>query len=130
MMSDESECSSFITASFIIYFESQVNMKTGASDVRVALVTGAGRGIGRGIALALAERGWAVVINYRGNAEAALETAQAVEAAGGRALLVQADVAQTADRERLLADSLAAFGRIDLLVNNAGMGPATARRSP
>ena len=110
-------------SSFIIYFESQVNMKTGASDVRVALVTGAGRGIGRGISLALAERGWAVVINYRGNAEAALETAQAVAAMGGRALLVQADVAQTADRERLLADSLAAFGRIDLLVNNAGMGP-------
>ena len=110
-------------SSFIIYFESQVNMKTGASDVRVALVTGAGRGIGRGISLALAERGWAVVINYRGNAEAALETAQAVAAMGGRALLVQADVAQTADRERLLADTLAAFGRIDLLVNNAGMGP-------
>jgi len=93
------------------------------SSSRVALVTGAGRGIGRGIALALAERGWAVVINYRGNAEAARETAQAVEAAGGRALLVQADVAQTADRERLLAETLAAFGRIDLLVNNAGIGP-------
>ena len=93
------------------------------SSSRVALVTGAGRGIGRGIALALAERGWAVVINYRGNAEAAQETAQAVAAAGGRPLLVQADVAQTADRERLLAETLAAFGRIDLLVNNAGMGP-------
>jgi NAD(P)-dependent dehydrogenase (short-subunit alcohol dehydrogenase family) len=91
--------------------------------MRVALVTGAGRGIGRGISLALAERGWSVVINYRGNAEAALETAQAVEVAGGRALLIQADVGQTADRERLLAETLAAFGRIDLLVNNAGMGP-------
>jgi len=93
------------------------------SSSRVALVTGAGRGIGRGIALALAERGWAVVINYRGDAEAAQKTAQAVEAAGGRALLVQADVGQTADRERLLADALATFGRIDLLVNNAGIGP-------
>jgi len=93
------------------------------SSSRVALVTGAGRGIGRGIALALAERGWTVVINYRGNAEAAHETAHAVEAAGGRALPVQADVALTADRERLLAETLAAFGRIDLLVNNAGMGP-------
>ncbi len=100
-----------------------MNMKTGASDVRVALVTGAGRGIGRGIALALAERGWAVVINYRGNAEAGQETAQAIEAAGGRALLVQADISQTADRARLLAETLAAFGHLDLLVNNAGMGP-------
>ena len=100
-----------------------MNINTKASDTRVALVTGAGRGIGRGISLALAERGWAVVINYRGNAEAALATAQAVEAAGGRALLVQADMGQAADRERLLADTMAAFGRIDLLVNNAGMGP-------
>jgi 3-oxoacyl-[acyl-carrier protein] reductase len=98
-------------------------MNEPTSGTRVALVTGAGRGIGRGIALALAARGWAVVINYRGNAEAAQETARSAEAAGGRALLVQADVAQSADRERLLAETLAAFGRIDLLVNNAGMGP-------
>ena len=98
-------------------------MNTGMSDMCVALVTGAGRGIGRGIALALAERSWAVAVNYRGNAEAAQETALAVKAAGGRALLVQADVGLTADRERLLAETLAAFGRLDLLVNNAGMGP-------
>jgi NAD(P)-dependent dehydrogenase (short-subunit alcohol dehydrogenase family) len=64
-----------------------------------------------------------VVINYRGNAEAAHETARLAEAAGGPALLVQADIALTADRERLLAETLSAFGRIDLLVNNAGVGP-------
>ncbi len=98
-------------------------MKTTIADTRVALVTGAARGIGRGIALALAARGWAVVINYRGNAAAAEETAQAVAAAGGRPLPVQADIGQTADRERLLAETLAAFGRLDLLVNNAGMAP-------
>jgi len=98
-------------------------MNTRTSDTRVALVTGAGRGIGRGIALALAERGWAVGINYRGNAEAAQETAQAVSTTGGRPLLVQADIAQAADRGRLLDETLAAFGRLDLLVNNAGMGP-------
>jgi NAD(P)-dependent dehydrogenase (short-subunit alcohol dehydrogenase family) len=97
-------------------------MNTLTSDTRVALVTGAGRGIGRGISLALAARGWAVGINYRGNAEAAQETAQAVEAAGGRPLLLQADIAQTADRARLLEETLAAFGRLDLLVNNAGRG--------
>jgi 3-oxoacyl-[acyl-carrier protein] reductase len=101
----------------------QVHMNEPTQDARVALVTGAGRGIGRGVALALADRGWGVVINYRGNAEAAQETAQAVEAASGRALLVPADIAQAADRKRLLAETLAAFGRIDLLVNNAGIGP-------
>jgi 3-oxoacyl-[acyl-carrier protein] reductase len=98
-------------------------MNEPTSSTRVALVTGAGRGIGRGIALALAEHGWTVVVNYRGNAEAARETAAQVEAAGGRTLLVQADIAQAADRERLLAETLKAFGRLDLLVNNAGMGP-------
>jgi NAD(P)-dependent dehydrogenase (short-subunit alcohol dehydrogenase family) len=100
-----------------------IGMNAVSTSGRAALVTGAGRGIGRGIALALAERGWAVAVNYRGNAEAAQETGRAVEAAGGRALLVQANVGLTADRERLLAETLAAFGRLDLLVNNAGMGP-------
>ncbi len=90
---------------------------------QVALVTGAARGIGRGIAVALAERGWSVVINYRGNATAAQEALQLVEKAGGRGLVVQADVAVAADRARLVAQTLEAFGRIDLLVNNAGMGP-------
>lgn len=90
---------------------------------RVALVTGAGRGIGRGIALALAQKGWAVVINYRGQAETAQATAQDVEAAGGRALVVQADIGQAEDRQRLAEAPLAEFGRLDLLVNNAGMAP-------
>lgn len=90
---------------------------------RAALVTGAGRGIGRGIAAALGARGWAVVVNYRGNAEAAAETARLVEGGGGRALAVQADIASAADRERLVEAIMRAFGRIDLLVNNAGMAP-------
>jgi NAD(P)-dependent dehydrogenase (short-subunit alcohol dehydrogenase family) len=90
---------------------------------RVALVTGAGRGIGRGIALALAERNWTVVVNYRGNAEAASETARLVNEAGGRSLPVQANVADASDRERLINETLKQFGRIDLLVNNAGMAP-------
>lgn len=92
-------------------------------DDRVALVTGAGRGIGRGIALALAERGWAVVINYRSNAAAATETVRLAEEAGGRGLAVQADVADASDRERLVAETLERFGRIDLLINNAGIAP-------
>jgi 3-oxoacyl-[acyl-carrier protein] reductase len=90
---------------------------------RVALVTGAARGIGRAIAIALAREKWDVVINYRGNAEAAHATLQLVEAAGQRGIVVQADVANTADRARLVAQTLEAFGRIDLLVNNAGIAP-------
>jgi NAD(P)-dependent dehydrogenase (short-subunit alcohol dehydrogenase family) len=90
---------------------------------RVAIVTGASRGIGRGIALALGEEGWAVSINYRGNAEAANEVAGLVERSGGRPLLVQADVTAASDRQRLVDGTVQAFGRIDLLVNNAGMAP-------
>jgi NAD(P)-dependent dehydrogenase (short-subunit alcohol dehydrogenase family) len=90
---------------------------------RVALVTGAGRGIGQAIVLALAERGWDVVINYRGNIEAAEATAQRVAQSHSRALLAQADVGREADRQRLVNETLRQFGRLDLLVNNAGMAP-------
>ncbi len=92
-----------------------------------AIVTGAGRGIGRGIALALAERGWGVTINYRGNAAAAAETLEMVNAAGGQGLVVQANIAEANGRERLVAETIAKFGRIDLLVNNAGMAPRQRR---
>ncbi len=90
---------------------------------RVALITGASRGIGRGIAVALAGRGWSVVINYRSDAEAAAAAVQLAENAGGEALAIQADVASAADRERLVTETLQQFGRIDLLVNNAGIAP-------
>ncbi|HXV44976.1 MAG TPA: SDR family NAD(P)-dependent oxidoreductase, partial [Anaerolineae bacterium] len=90
---------------------------------RVALVTGAGRGIGQAIVLALAERGWDVVINYRGNIEAARATAQRVAQRHSRALLAQADVGREADRQRLVNETLRQFGRLDLLVNNAGIAP-------
>ncbi|MBM4313002.1 MAG: 3-ketoacyl-ACP reductase [Deltaproteobacteria bacterium] len=90
---------------------------------KVALITGAARGIGRAIAVALAKERWRVVINYRQNSEAAGEALKAVEGAGGRGIVVQADIAEAGDRARLVAAALEAFARIDLLVNNAAMGP-------
>ena len=90
---------------------------------QVAIVTGGSRGIGRGICLALAARGWSVVVNYRGNASAANEAAALVEQACGQALIVQADIGAAEDRERLVQETIARFGHIDLLVNNAGMAP-------
>ena len=90
---------------------------------QAAIVTGASRGIGRGIVIALAEQGWAVCVNYLGNVQAATEVASLVEEAGGQALVVQANVVEAADRQRLLTETLQAFGRIDLLVNNVGMAP-------
>ena len=90
---------------------------------KVALITGSARGIGRAIAVALAKEKWRVVINYRQNADAAKKALKLVEGAGGSGILVQADIADAADRARLVAQTLEAFARIDLLVNNAGMGP-------
>jgi len=88
-----------------------------------ALVTGASRGIGRGIALELARAGCRVAINYAGNAEAAAEALKLVREAGGDGFTVQGDVAIAADRGRLVAETTGRFGRIDVLVNNAGVAP-------
>lgn len=93
------------------------------TDMRVALVTGASRGIGRGIALALATHGWRVIVNYRGNAEAAAETEETIVNEGGRAEAIQADIADASAREQLLDAIMSKYQRIDLLVNNAGMAP-------
>jgi 3-oxoacyl-[acyl-carrier protein] reductase len=88
---------------------------------RVALVTGASRGIGRAIALRLAKDGAAVVVNYVGNAAAAADVASEIERGGGQALAVQADVGRSADVSRLVGESVRRFGRVDVLVNNAGV---------
>jgi len=87
----------------------------------VALVTGASRGIGRAIALRLAREGYATVVNYHSNREAAESVVGEVVAAGSRAIAVQADVGAAADRQRLIETTMSKFGRLDLLVNNAGI---------
>ncbi|MBX3083602.1 MAG: 3-oxoacyl-[acyl-carrier-protein] reductase [Anaerolineae bacterium] len=87
---------------------------------KVAVVTGASRGIGRGIALELAKRGAAVVINYNASADAANEVVAQIEADGGKALAVQADVSKTEAAEQLIKAATDKFGKIDILVNNAG----------
>ena len=96
----------------------------------VALITGASRGIGRGIALELARLGYDLVVNFARNEDAARQTAGACIDAGAsagrtiRAESCQADISSAPDRKRLMAFTRESFGRLDLLVNNAGVAPA------
>lgn len=88
---------------------------------KVAIVTGASRGIGRAVAMALANRGAAVVINYAANEAAARETLAAIESAGGRGMLYKGDVSDAKACEMMVGATLDNFGKIDILVNNAGI---------
>ncbi len=99
---------------------------------RTALVTGASRGIGRAIALRLAEAGASVAVNYhdpgqleldRNNVEDAAEVVATIASNGGRAVAVEADVSNQAAVDRMVADTVRAFGALDILVNNAGICP-------
>jgi 3-oxoacyl-[acyl-carrier protein] reductase len=88
---------------------------------KVAVVTGASKGIGAGIARALAAAGASVVVNYASSKEGAERVVAEIEAKGGKAIAVQADVAKAADVKRLFADTKRAFDKLDILVNNAGV---------
>ena len=88
---------------------------------KVAVVTGASKGIGAGIAKSLAAEGAAVVVNYSSAAAGAEKVVADIVAAGGRAVAIQGDVSKTADVDRLFAETKAAFGDVDVLVNNAGV---------
>jgi NAD(P)-dependent dehydrogenase (short-subunit alcohol dehydrogenase family) len=95
-----------------------------AEDLKVALVTGAGRGIGRGIALSLARSGFAVLANDLSGSADLADTVAAIEAAGARARAVPGNIADVAGHGALVDEAWSAFGRIDCLVNNAGVSVA------
>jgi NAD(P)-dependent dehydrogenase (short-subunit alcohol dehydrogenase family) len=85
------------------------------------LITGGSRGIGRAVAIMAGQRGWSVGVNYAANEKTALETVQAVQKAGGRGIAIQGDVAREADVIAMFDASEKAFGKLDALVNNAGI---------
>src|SRR5215468_3206797 len=88
---------------------------------KVAVVTGASKGIGASIAKHLAAEGAAVVVNYSSSAEGANRVVSEITATGGKAIAVRANVAKKAEIERMFAETKKAFGPIDILVNNAGI---------
>ena len=102
-------------------------MSSAQNPIPVVLVTGAGRGLGRGVALQLAAAGCSIAVNYAGNRTTAEETVtlcqQAAPSPEQTFFPVQADISSKTDRARLVAETLAHFGRLDALVNNAGIAP-------
>ena len=87
---------------------------------KIAIVTGASRGIGAAIALDFASQGATVVVNHRDSAAGAAQVVQAIADAGGQAIAIQADVSLLAEAQRLVKETVDRFGRVDILVNNAG----------
>jgi 3-oxoacyl-[acyl-carrier protein] reductase len=90
-------------------------------DNKIAVVTGAGRGIGKGIALAMAREGAMVIVNYNGSKASADATVSEIESAGGKAVAVQCNVSDFEQAKEFYANIVKEYGRIDILVNNAGI---------
>lgn len=107
------------------------SVRAPSNTAPVALITGASRGIGRGIAIELARLGFDLIINYRSDRTAADEAASLAVAAAGREgariLTFQADISEAADREALVGFAQSQLSRLDLLINNAGIGPQVRR---
>lgn len=96
-------------------------MSEGRLQGKVAIVTGSSRGIGKAIAQRLSDDGAAVVVNYAGSSDKAAEVVAQIEAKGGSAIALQADVSKISDIERLFDQTLEKFGKVDILINNAGI---------
>jgi 3-oxoacyl-[acyl-carrier protein] reductase len=94
-----------------------------SAPIKTALITGASGGIGRAVALRLASDGFTVAVNYAGSNDKAEGVVNEIQSAGGQAIAVQADLGNAADVEHLFKETLDAFGRIDLVVNCAGVMP-------
>jgi NAD(P)-dependent dehydrogenase (short-subunit alcohol dehydrogenase family) len=90
--------------------------------IKIAIITGSGRGIGRGIAIQLARKGWKIVINDIGNPEPPTETLDLVRKEGSDGLIVLADITMAADRQRIVGETINEYGQIDLLAQQAGIG--------
>src|SRR2546421_5067502 len=99
----------------------ETKMKNGKLNGKVAVVTGASKGIGAGIAKHLATEGAAVVVNYASSKDGADKVVDEISKRGGKAIAVQGNVAKKKDIERLFAEGKKSFGKIDILVNNAGV---------
>ena len=97
------------------------NVPTARLDGKTALITGSGRGIGKGIALELASRGADIVIHYGGSEKAALQTVKEIEELGRKAVAIQADVSKPEEIAKLFKEAVMAFGSLDIVVSNAGV---------
>lgn len=89
--------------------------------MKVALITGASKGIGKACAIRLAKDGYAVVVNYSSSDDAARQTLEQIESNGGQGMVYKADVSKLAEVKQMVRDVFKAYGRIDVLVNNAGI---------
>jgi len=92
----------------------------GSLEGKVALVTGSGRGIGRGIALELAKRGASVVINYAASSKPAQEAVKDIESTGSKGIAIQGDMTKVADIRRVFKEAIDHFGRLDIVMSNSG----------